>query len=75
MSLLRLDHGHSEADSLYQLAWNEFQDIQGTLQQALSDFDSSPPCTNSGVSHHISPQNTPTSSPPPSLTRINSQHK
>ncbi|GFU83055.1 hypothetical protein TNCV_65251 [Trichonephila clavipes] len=32
VSLLRLHHGHSEADSLYQLTWNEFQDIQGTLQ-------------------------------------------
>ncbi|GFY38945.1 hypothetical protein TNIN_225001, partial [Trichonephila inaurata madagascariensis] len=37
---LRLDHGQNEADSLYQLAWNEFQDIQSTLQQAVSDFDS-----------------------------------
>ncbi|GFW26040.1 hypothetical protein TNCV_3317121 [Trichonephila clavipes] len=33
VSLLRLDYGHSEADYLYQLAWNEFQDIQATLQQ------------------------------------------
>ncbi|GFS56039.1 hypothetical protein TNIN_394511 [Trichonephila inaurata madagascariensis] len=74
LSLLRLDHGHSEADSLYQLAWNEFQDIQGTLQQAVSDFDS-PPRTNPGCSHHISPKNTPTSTPPPSPTRRNSQHK
>ncbi|GFY72795.1 hypothetical protein TNIN_346881 [Trichonephila inaurata madagascariensis] len=39
-SLLRQDHGHDETDSLYQLAWNEFQDVQGTLQQAVSDFDS-----------------------------------
>ncbi|GFU90976.1 hypothetical protein TNCV_4923071 [Trichonephila clavipes] len=40
VSLLRLDQGHVESDSLYQLAWSEFQDIQGTLQQAVSDFDS-----------------------------------
>ncbi|GFY43557.1 hypothetical protein TNIN_422831 [Trichonephila inaurata madagascariensis] len=32
VSPLRLDHGHSEADSLYQRAWNEFQNIQSTLQ-------------------------------------------
>ncbi|GFU02982.1 hypothetical protein TNCV_2209391 [Trichonephila clavipes] len=40
VTLLRLDQGHVESDSLYQLAWSEFQDIQGTLQQAVSDFDS-----------------------------------
>ncbi|GFU90659.1 hypothetical protein TNCV_1022741 [Trichonephila clavipes] len=27
------DHGHDESDALYQLAWNEFQDVKGTLQQ------------------------------------------
>ncbi|GFU83946.1 nucleic-acid-binding protein from transposon X-element [Trichonephila clavipes] len=42
VSLLRLDHGHNESDTLYQLAWNEFQDVQGTLQQAVSDFGSLP---------------------------------
>ncbi|GFW16689.1 hypothetical protein TNCV_2353111 [Trichonephila clavipes] len=40
VTLLRQDQGHVESDSLYQLAWSEFQDIQGTLQQAASDFDS-----------------------------------
>ncbi|GFX02439.1 hypothetical protein TNCV_2286051 [Trichonephila clavipes] len=40
VSLLRSDQGHDESDALYQLAWNEFQDVQGTLQQAVSDFDS-----------------------------------
>ncbi|GFY69548.1 hypothetical protein TNIN_321381 [Trichonephila inaurata madagascariensis] len=39
VALPRQDHGHDETD-LYQLAWNEFQDVQGTLQQAVSDFDS-----------------------------------
>ncbi|GFV12709.1 hypothetical protein TNCV_1366791 [Trichonephila clavipes] len=48
VSLLRLDPGHVESDSLYQLAWSEYQDIQGTLQQAMSDFDSLSPCTNPG---------------------------
>ncbi|GFT85199.1 hypothetical protein TNCV_496561 [Trichonephila clavipes] len=43
VSLLRLDPGHVESDSLYQLAWSEYQDIQGTLQQAVSDFDSLSP--------------------------------
>ncbi|GFX80781.1 hypothetical protein TNCV_4694921 [Trichonephila clavipes] len=75
VSLLRLDQGHIESDSLYQLAWSEFQDIQGTLQQAVSDFDSLPLCTNPGCSHHISPKNTPNSTPPLSPTRRNSQHK
>ncbi|GFW02709.1 nucleic-acid-binding protein from transposon X-element [Trichonephila clavipes] len=42
VSHLRSDHGHDESDALYQLAWNEFQDVQGTLQQAVSDFDSLP---------------------------------
>ncbi|GFT14768.1 hypothetical protein TNCV_4075001 [Trichonephila clavipes] len=40
VTLLRQDQGHVESDSLYQLAWSEFQDVQGTLQQAVSDFDS-----------------------------------
>ncbi|GFW80290.1 hypothetical protein TNCV_66221 [Trichonephila clavipes] len=43
VSVLRTDYGHDESDALYQLAWNEFQDVQGTLQQAVSDFDSLPP--------------------------------
>ncbi|GFX55412.1 hypothetical protein TNCV_2980201 [Trichonephila clavipes] len=59
ISLLRLDHGHSEADSLYQLAWNEFQDIHGPLQQAMSYFDSLPPYSKPSYSHHISPPKTP----------------
>ncbi|GFS92076.1 hypothetical protein TNCV_1190571 [Trichonephila clavipes] len=42
VSLLRSDHGHDESDTLYQLAWNEFQEVQGTLQQAVSDFHSLP---------------------------------
>ncbi|GFU80878.1 hypothetical protein TNCV_5048741 [Trichonephila clavipes] len=42
VSLLRQDNGHDEGDSLYQLAWNEYQNIQSTLQQAVSDFDSLP---------------------------------
>ncbi|GFX03325.1 translational activator of cytochrome c oxidase 1 [Trichonephila clavipes] len=75
VSLLRLDHGHIESDTLYQLAWNEFQDVQSTLQQAVSDFDSLPPCTNPGCSHHISPKNTPNTTPPPSPTRRNTQLK
>ncbi|GFS61751.1 hypothetical protein TNCV_1751841 [Trichonephila clavipes] len=75
VSLLRLDHGHNESDTLYQLAWNEFQDVQGTLQQAVSDFDSLPPCTNPGCSHLISPKNTPNTTPPPSPTRRNTQLK
>ncbi|GFX11320.1 hypothetical protein TNCV_2803831 [Trichonephila clavipes] len=75
VSLLRSDHGHVETDALYQLAWNEFQDVQGTLQQAVSDFDSLPPCTNPGCSHLLSPRNTPNSTPPPSPTRRNSQLK
>ncbi|GFU88145.1 nucleic-acid-binding protein from transposon X-element [Trichonephila clavipes] len=75
VSLLRSDHGHDESDTLYQLAWNEFQDVQGTLQQAVSDFDSLPQCTNPGCSHLIFPRNTPNSTPPPSPTRRNSQLK
>ncbi|GFU78053.1 hypothetical protein TNCV_4838031 [Trichonephila clavipes] len=75
VSLLRSDHGHDESDTLYQLAWNEFQDVQGTLQQAVSDFDSLPQCTNPGCSHLISPRNTPNSTPPPSPARRNSQLK
>ncbi|GFU13977.1 hypothetical protein TNCV_1818211 [Trichonephila clavipes] len=75
VSLLRSDHGHDESDALYQLAWNEFQDVQGTLQQAVSDFDSLPQCTNPGCSHLISPSNTPISTPPPSPTRRNCQLK
>ncbi|GFU38817.1 hypothetical protein TNCV_1490451 [Trichonephila clavipes] len=74
VSLLRTDYGHDESDALYQLAWNEFQDVQGTLQQAVSDFDSLP-CTNPGCSHLISPRITPNSTPPPSPTRRNSQLK
>ncbi|GFS55782.1 hypothetical protein TNCV_4497661 [Trichonephila clavipes] len=74
VSLLRLDPGHVESDSLYQLAWSEYQDIQGTLQQAVSDFDSLSPCTNPGCSHQISPINSPKSTPP-SPTRRNLQHK
>ncbi|GFW11145.1 hypothetical protein TNCV_2837021 [Trichonephila clavipes] len=65
---------HVESDSLYQLAWSEYQDIQGTLQQAVSDFDSLSPCTNPGCSHQISPINSPKSTPP-SPTRRNLQHK
>ncbi|GFW06816.1 hypothetical protein TNCV_3289161 [Trichonephila clavipes] len=75
VSLLRSDHGHDESDTLYQLAWNEFQDVQGTLQQAVSDFDSLPQCTNPGCSHLISPRNTPNSTPPPSPTRRSCQLK
>ncbi|GFR19926.1 hypothetical protein TNCT_466831 [Trichonephila clavata] len=55
ISLLRLDHGHSEDDTLYQLAWNEYKDIQGTLQQAVSDFDS-PPLVPSPAAQFIIPQ-------------------
>ncbi|GFY27867.1 nucleic-acid-binding protein from transposon X-element [Trichonephila clavipes] len=43
VSLLRQDKGHDESDTLYQLAWNEYQDVQSSLQQAVSDFDSLPP--------------------------------
>ncbi|GFU20184.1 uncharacterized protein TNCV_2557701 [Trichonephila clavipes] len=63
VSLLRQDKGHDEGDSLYQLAWNEYQDVQSSLQQAVSDFDSLPPCTKPGCSHHISPKSTPKNSP------------
>ncbi|GFT18551.1 hypothetical protein TNCV_176541 [Trichonephila clavipes] len=49
VSLLRSDHGHVETDALYQLAWNEFQDVQGTLQQAVSDFDSPPVPTQAAL--------------------------
>ncbi|GFS80511.1 nucleic-acid-binding protein from transposon X-element [Trichonephila clavipes] len=42
VSLLRQDKGHHESDTLYQLAWNEYQDDQSSLQQAVSDFDSLP---------------------------------
>ncbi|GFX36161.1 hypothetical protein TNCV_2573421 [Trichonephila clavipes] len=28
VSLLRQDKGHDESDTLYQLAWNEYQDVQ-----------------------------------------------
>ncbi|GFW30708.1 nucleic-acid-binding protein from transposon X-element [Trichonephila clavipes] len=59
VSLLRQDKGHDESDTLYQLAWNEYQDVQSSLQQAVSDFDSLPPCTNPGCSHHVSPKVTP----------------
>ncbi|GFY33771.1 hypothetical protein TNCV_4594831 [Trichonephila clavipes] len=38
--------GHDESDSLHQLAWNEYQDVQSSLQQAVSDFDSLPPVPN-----------------------------
>ncbi|GFU81957.1 hypothetical protein TNCV_5008851 [Trichonephila clavipes] len=75
VSLLRLDPGHVESDSLYQLAWSEYQDIQGTLQQAVSDFDSLSPCTNPGCSHQISPKNSPNNTPPPSPSRRNLQQK
>ncbi|GFW59858.1 nucleic-acid-binding protein from transposon X-element [Trichonephila clavipes] len=74
VSLLRQDKGHHESDTLYQLAWNEYQDVQSSLQQAVSDFDSLP-CTNSGCSHHVSPKTTPKNTPPPSLTRRNIQLK
>ncbi|GFW66836.1 hypothetical protein TNCV_3784061 [Trichonephila clavipes] len=74
VSLLRLDQGHVESDSLYQLAWSEYQDIQGTLQQAVSNFDSLSPCTNPGCSHQISPKNSPNSTSP-SPSRRNLQHK
>ncbi|GFV16037.1 hypothetical protein TNCV_1086911 [Trichonephila clavipes] len=74
VTLLRQDQGHIESDSLYQLAWSEFQDIQGTLQQAVSDFDSLSPCTNPGCSHQISPNNS-SNSTPSSPTRRNLQHK
>ncbi|GFV51254.1 hypothetical protein TNCV_3726571, partial [Trichonephila clavipes] len=67
VSLLRQDKGHDESDTLYQLAWNEYQDVQSSLQQAVL----SPPCTNPGCSHHVSPKNTP----PPSPTRRNFQQK
>ncbi|GFU83351.1 hypothetical protein TNCV_3739611 [Trichonephila clavipes] len=75
VSLLRLDPGHVESDSLYQLAWSEYQDIQGTLQQAVSDFDSLSPCTNPGCSHEISPKNSPSNTPPPSPSRRSQQQK
>ncbi|GFV52207.1 hypothetical protein TNCV_4355911 [Trichonephila clavipes] len=75
VSLLRQDKGHDEGDSLYQLAWNEYQDVQSSLQQAVSDFDSLPACTKPGCSHHVSPKSTPKSSPPPSPTRRNNQQK
>ncbi|GFW96232.1 hypothetical protein TNCV_572031 [Trichonephila clavipes] len=75
VSLLRQDNGHDEGDSLYQLAWNVYQDVQSTLHQAVSDFDSLPPCINPGCSHHVSPKNTPKNTPPPSPTRRNSQQK
>ncbi|GFS62897.1 nucleic-acid-binding protein from transposon X-element [Trichonephila clavipes] len=42
VSLLRQDKGHHESDTLYQLVWNEYQDVQSSLQQAVSDFDSLP---------------------------------
>ncbi|GFT43668.1 hypothetical protein TNCV_1060291 [Trichonephila clavipes] len=74
LSIASNDQGHVELDSLYQLAWSEFQDIQGTLQQAVSDFDSLSPCTNPGCSHQISPNNSPNSTPS-SPTRRNLQHK
>ncbi|GFV02207.1 hypothetical protein TNCV_485281 [Trichonephila clavipes] len=64
--LLRQDEG----DSLYQLAWNKYQNVQSTLQQAVSDFDS-PPCTNPGCSHHVSPKSTPKNTP----TRRNNEQK
>ncbi|GFW56141.1 nucleic-acid-binding protein from transposon X-element [Trichonephila clavipes] len=75
VSLLRQDKGHDESDTLYQLAWNEYQDVQSSLQQAVSDFDSLPPCTNPGCSHHVSPKVTPKNTPPPSPTRRNFQQK
>ncbi|GFU16374.1 hypothetical protein TNCV_775111 [Trichonephila clavipes] len=75
VSLLRQDKGHHESDMLYQLAWNEYQDVQSSLQQAVSDFDSHPPRTNSGCSHHVSPKITPKNTPPPSPTRRNIQQK
>ncbi|GFW96300.1 hypothetical protein TNCV_572711 [Trichonephila clavipes] len=63
VSLLRSDHGHVETDALYQLAWNEFQDVQGTLQQAVSDFDSLPLYQPRLLSSSF-PRNTPNSTPP-----------
>ncbi|GFY40529.1 hypothetical protein TNIN_134311 [Trichonephila inaurata madagascariensis] len=74
VALLRQDHGHDETDTLYQLAWNEFQDIQGTLQQAVSVFDSLPPVPTQAALF-ISPKNTPMSTPPSSPTRRNTQQK
>ncbi|GFW34857.1 hypothetical protein TNCV_3925171 [Trichonephila clavipes] len=65
VSLLRSDQGHIETDALYQLAWNEFQDVQGTLQQAVSDFDSLPLYQPRLLSSYF-PRNTPNSTPPPS---------
>ncbi|GFT72643.1 hypothetical protein TNCV_20081 [Trichonephila clavipes] len=62
------DKGHDESDTLYQLAWNEYQDVQSSLQQAVSDFDSLP-CTNPGCSHHVSPKVTPKKYSPPSPTQ------
>ncbi|GFV31696.1 hypothetical protein TNCV_153061, partial [Trichonephila clavipes] len=55
VSLLRQDKGHHESDTLYQLAWNEYQDVQSSLQQAVSDFGLSPPVPTQAA-HHVSPK-------------------
>ncbi|GFX52808.1 hypothetical protein TNCV_3719981 [Trichonephila clavipes] len=48
---------------------------RNTTTSGVSDFDSLSPCTNPGCSHHISPKNSPNSTPPLSPTRRNLQHK
>ncbi|GFV40111.1 hypothetical protein TNCV_31701 [Trichonephila clavipes] len=60
--LLRQDKGHDESDTLYQLAWNEYQDIQSSLQQAVSDFDSPPVPIQAAriMSHQSHPKILPT---------------
>ncbi|GFQ72052.1 hypothetical protein TNCT_450221 [Trichonephila clavata] len=74
VSLLRLHHGHNEDDALYQLAWNGYQDIQGTLQQVVNGFDSLP-CSIPGYLIQETPKNTLISTPPLSPTRRSNQQK
>ncbi|GFT85639.1 uncharacterized protein TNCV_4253501 [Trichonephila clavipes] len=75
VSLLRQDKGHHESDTLYQLAWNEYQDVQSSLQQAVSDFDSLPPVPTLSA-RIMSRLSLPLKiHPPPSPTRRNTQLK
>ncbi|GFQ89999.1 hypothetical protein TNCT_89761 [Trichonephila clavata] len=58
----------------------ELQDIENSMQLAVSDFDSFPSCTTPGCSFHdlpptTSPFTTPKNSPKVSLIKTNSKRK
>ncbi|GFR20198.1 hypothetical protein TNCT_418691 [Trichonephila clavata] len=69
-----------EEDHFYQNALMELQDIENSMQLAVSDFDSFPSCTTPGCSFHdlpptTSPFTTPKNSPKVSPIKTNSKRK